>query len=296
MDARQFMQDVASHVAATQLQGSDAHKKALTSLLRDNAHRHRMHDVFPDFVELSALCFSIAIDKLQAEKRSARFADIAKRYTPEELARFPRMLAVLVLWLQCGHADRLGDLFMSLEIANHHGGQFFTPYEVSSLMAGLTLGDIRAQVKQQGFLLVNEPACGSGGMVIACADAIRAQGLQPHQVMHVTAVDIDVTAVHMTYLQLSLLGIPAIVIHGNTLTVDERAHWVTPAHVLERWDLRLRMRRIAEIIGSLSAGEPPQENETASVEADAAPQAADPVASASARIVSQRVEQLGLFS
>ena len=31
----------------------------------------------------------------------------------------------------------------------------------------------------------------------------------------------------MCYIQLSLLGIPAVVIHGNPLTMQEWAHWYT---------------------------------------------------------------------
>ena len=32
----------------------------------------------------------------------------------------------------------------------------------------------------------------------------------------------------MAYIQLSLYGIPAVVIHGNTLTMETWSHWYTP--------------------------------------------------------------------
>ena len=53
--------------------------------------------------------------------------------------------------------------------------------------------------------------------------------------MLVTATDIDLKCVHMCYLQLSLLGIPAVVIHGNSLTLEEHSHWFTPAYILDGW-------------------------------------------------------------
>lgn len=54
----------------------------------------------------------------------------------------------------------------------------------------------------------------------------------------ITATDIDLKCVHMCYLQLSLYGIPAVVIHGNTLTLEEWSHWFTPIYVLHGWRWR----------------------------------------------------------
>lgn len=229
----------------TAMVGRGAHCKELAALLRDNARHHRLHGVFSDFCEMAALSISNAVDKRQFDKREARYMQIVARYEPEEIGRFPRMLAVLVDWLECGFADCLGELFMALELGDHWKGQFFTPYSVSSLMAGITLGDVRPQIERQGFVTISEPACGAGAMVIACADVIHAQSVNYQQAMHVTAVDVDATAVHMAYLQFSLLHIPAIVVHGNSLSLAEWAHWVTPAHVLGGWDRRLRLAREA---------------------------------------------------
>ena len=44
----------------------------------------------------------------------------------------------------------------------------------------------------------------------------------------------------MAYIQLSLWNIPAEVIVGNTLTMELREYWRTPAHYLYDWDARLR--------------------------------------------------------
>lgn len=49
------------------------------------------------------------------------------------------------------------------------------------------------------------------------------------------ATDIDLKCVYMCYLQLSLYGIPAVVIHGNTLTLEEWSRWFTPVYIAHGW-------------------------------------------------------------
>ena len=57
-------------------------------------------------------------------------------------------------------------------------GQFFTPYDVSRMMAEMTFDTVDEIIAEQGFVTVQEPACGAGGMIIAAADVIDAQGLR----------------------------------------------------------------------------------------------------------------------
>ena len=54
-------------------------------------------------------------------------------------------------------------------------------------------------------------------MIIAAACAIRNRGLNYQKCMKVVAQDLDWKSVYMCYLQLSLLGIRAVVVQGNTL-------------------------------------------------------------------------------
>ena len=76
-------------------------------------------------------------------------------------------------------------------------------------------------------------------MVIALAHAMKDLGINYQQHLHVTAVDVDAKCVHMAYLQLALLHIPAVIVHGNSLSLEEHAHWYTPAHILDGWRLKL---------------------------------------------------------
>lgn len=231
------------------LDGTD-HTKELQQLIRATAHRWSQHEVFSDFVELASLSLSNAVDWRQFDAREARYLEIAKKYPRDQFERFPRMLGHLTLAMeQCCATGELGDVlgavYMQLELGNDRAGQFFTPYHVSQLMARLLVGD-GAEAREKGFLDVMEPACGAGGMVIAMADALRQAGLNPQSAMHATCIDIDPRCVHMTYLQLSLLHIPAIVLHGNSLSGEVWSRWYTPAHVLGGWRRRIEERHARE--------------------------------------------------
>lgn len=51
----------------------------------------------------------------------------------------------------------------------------------------------------------------------------------------IQAVDLDIQCVYMTYLNLSLYGIPAVIIHGNAITLEEYDRWYTPVYLMDRW-------------------------------------------------------------
>lgn len=217
-------------------------KKHLIQLLRDNSHRHNLYDVFRDFVEMAALAISNSVDLLQREEREARYLQLIERYRPDEQQRFPRMLGALTVALEAEPDDILGQVFSEMELTNAARGQFFTPYSLCTLTSRLTISaeQAREQIAQRGFVTLQEPACGAGAMVIAVASALHAERINYQQHLHATAVDIDPRAVHMAYLQLSLLGIPATVILGNTLTMEFTEHWYTPMHVVGLWPQKLR--------------------------------------------------------
>ena len=46
------------------------------------------------------------------------------------------------------------------------------------------------------------------------------EGINYQRAMHATCMDADATAVHITYVQLSLLHIPAIVVHGKAFRIQ----------------------------------------------------------------------------
>lgn len=227
--------------------GLDVKQRECVELLMRTAQRHHIGKVFADFCELSAISISNAIDRLQRVKREARYREVIKAYDSDEMLRFSHMLGRTIDALQRDPNDHLGTLYMHLELGSATRGQYFTPMPIARMMAEMSCGDAHQDaIRDHGFISVAEPAVGSGVMVIALAMALKARGINPQQQMHVVATDCDILAVHMAYIQLSLLGLPAVVIHGNSLSGQILEHWVTPFHALRGWDARLKLLVVAE--------------------------------------------------
>jgi len=240
-----------STTVAPAIASAAEHRREITRRIEQLSYRHNRWTVFSDFVELAAISISNAVDLAERAAREQRYAEIAKRYEPDEMALFPEMFAALVDALEGGFDDVLGRVFHDLELHNKYQGQFFTPYALCRVMAQVTLGDresIARIIADRGYFTALEPACGGGAMSIAAAEAMKDAGINYQRQLHVTAVDVDLKCVHMAYLQLALLHVPAVVIHGNSLTLEKHSEWRTPAHVLGGWSWRLR--RAAEPTGT----------------------------------------------
>jgi hypothetical protein len=221
---------------------------SITKMIEGMAHRHHKWTVFGDFVEMAAISVSNAVDLRNRDKREARYMEIVKGYERDEVQKFPEMMGALTLKLEEGFDDVLGRTYHQLELHNKWTGQFFSPYPLCKMMALMTVGDTdpKAIIEERGYLTAMEPCCGSGAMVIALADALKEGGINYQQHLHVTAIDVDLKCVHITFIQLSLLHIPATIIHGNALSVEEWDTWHTPAHIMGGWDWKLRNARKSE--------------------------------------------------
>ena len=92
---------------------------------------------------------------------------------------------------------------------------------------------------------------------------MRSAGFNPQTQLHVTAEDIAPQAVHMAYIHLSLLHVPAVVHRRNTLTLETFDTWRTPAHILGGWSWKFRhtdaLQKTQELLDSepLHSGTPP---------------------------------------
>lgn len=211
-------------------------QKDFEKLVRSLTHRHQLWRVFSDFCEVSALALVNAVEK--NPEREARYLKVVGGYTPEEAQVFPKLLGMTALGLEELDRDFLGEMFMALELGSHWHGQFFTPMAVCRTIAELTLTDADPEriIADRGFVTVQEPAAGAGAMVIAFAGAMKARGLNPQTQSHTTAIDLDSTAAHMAFVQLSLLGLPAVVYRGDTLLMKMHESFATPFHHLGFWE------------------------------------------------------------
>lgn len=229
------------------------HKNKLIKLIEKAAYRHGTWEIFSDFVEIAAITISNSVDRTQFDQREKKYLEVIKRYNKEEAALFPEMFAELVLALEKSATDILGELFMELELGSKWKGQVFTPMSVCRAMAQMTLINAKQLVKEKGFITVMEPASGGGALIIALANELKDLGLNYQQTMVVEAADLDIKAVYMSYIQFSLLGIPAVVFHRNTLTMETYSAWKTPAYILGGWWHRNQKKDIK--LQELSSGQ-----------------------------------------
>lgn len=211
------------------------HVKAFLKTIEHFRYKHHIYDVFRDWTELAAAelhqaPYHAGLPKDEAFGRvEAEYLAVAKKYQREDFDCFAELLGITWTALSEDKQDFLGQCYMQLEIGNKRAGQFFTPYEVSLLVARLSVSDPSPLIAEQGFITLHEPACGSGGMVIAVAQVIEDAKHDPATTLYFDAVDIDRQCANMTYIQTSLLGLTGVVRHGETLRMEMRSYRFTSA-------------------------------------------------------------------
>lgn len=210
-------------------------KSNMVKMFQELSYKHSLWEVYSDFLEMSAIVISNSLDIRNHRTREERYLEIVKKYTKEELAIFPKLLVELAHALEEKVSDVLGELFMEMELGGKWQGQFFTPYHVCLATAEISFQGVDKIIEEIGYITVNEPACGGGAMILAFAEIMKKHGYNPQEQMKVICNDLDLKAVHMSYIQLSLLGIPAMVYHMNTLSMEMFSEWKTPLWLLGGW-------------------------------------------------------------
>ena len=68
--------------------------------------------------------------------------------------------------------------------------------------------DPASLMTERGFIRLEEPASGAGGMIFAAADVLETKGFDPRSTLYAEALDVASLCFKMTYLQLALLSRP----------------------------------------------------------------------------------------
>lgn len=207
-------------------------KENMIKLFNDFDKKYDINTVFSDFLEINAIAISNSVDKTDFDKKEERYKQIVKNYTKDEVKVFARIFAELVLELEDNPSDVLGDLFFKFKLNDSKKGQVFTPLHIAKMMAAFTLKDAKKNIEEKGYVSLLEPSCGSGVNVIGCALYLKDIGINYQNHLFVEATDIDLRCTLMTYIQLSLLGVPALVYHGDTLKQEKYSCWKTPFYCL----------------------------------------------------------------
>ena len=201
-------------------------------------YKHR-YDVFRDFVTMSAITLRNAVVK--NPELEEEYLKIIHSYEKDDQQKLPQLLAILIELLEFEPKDVLGTLYMGLELTSKDKGQFFTPSHICDLMANLT-HDSDLEHIDKPFVTLSDPCCGGGGLVLAFVKMMISHGHNPADRLWVQCIDIDRMVALMCYIQLTLWNVPAQVIVGNTLSLEFRESWYTPAHMLGNWKCKLAQR------------------------------------------------------
>lgn len=206
-----------------------------------SVYRFDKHQLISDVFECGAITISNMVDLIAKEEREKRYLQVIKKYQKEEQTLIAEIFSMIfallssVVYDNGRFYDNLGELFMRCNQGSSSAGQYFTPFQVSAMMARMIIGDeILEKAQNDGILTLNDSCCGGGGMMMAALDVLKNKyHINYTRNCFILCSDIDLRCVHMTYLQLALAGVPAIVKHQNSLTGETWSVWKTPAFIIQ---------------------------------------------------------------
>lgn len=243
-------------------------QKAFTEVVEQTAYAKDRGSVFSDWAEIAALSLHqlpyhaghLPQDK-NFERCEQSYLALVKNYAREDLDRFGRLLALTTEALTLYPGDFLGETYGSLGLQNQRAGQIFTPFPVSQAIAKMQMGNLAEQIKDKSIITISDPACGAGGMLIAAALEVKQQQYDPRSVVQFHAADISRTCFNMTYIQLALCDLQAVVQHGNSLSGEIWESRPTPQmRLFQDWlnhqSLQQKAQRLLDIIRQAEASAP----------------------------------------
>lgn len=204
-------------------------KKCILDIIHNLSNNKNTHSVFSDVVICCA--YALANASNFSQEREDRFNKIIKSYGNQGVSQFASILAHLFNnYSNKKGSDILGEVYEELKLNNEKFGQFFTPLNVCNFMSEITIdkNDAKKKIKDQGFISVSDPACGSGRLLYSSYLTLLDCGVNSDDILLV-GDDVDLLCSCMTYIQLSLTGASAIVNHKNTITGELYDTFYTPS-------------------------------------------------------------------
>ncbi len=220
--------------------------KEFTTKLQSLDKSKRIYDVFRDFLTLDTC--ALAQPFYRSDEIEQIYLETVNRYTKEQAEEFSQLLAFLIGALTEKHQDFLGQVYMQLNLGNSAKGQFFTPYHVSQLMSEINFVEVEEKLNEQEFITLSDPCCGSAGMIIAFAETMKNKGYNYQNQLFVEVIDIDEMCFMMAYIQLSLYGIPARVMLGDSLVWKFSKVLYTPFYFVNGFQGKLKQQYVKKEI------------------------------------------------
>lgn len=194
-----------------------------------------LNNVFTTFLEMLAVSLNAQVDPRYAEEREKRYQQMVSGMSQEMLFTYARMFALMYMAVK-EHSeepsDILGSIYHRLGLNNEWNGQFFTDDHICRMMAMISNLNGESYAHRKNPVVTKDHACGSGAMFLASVWDMKQKGVDYKTKTLFVGRDIDIRCVWMAYIQMFLYEIPAIIIHGNSITMEEWSEWVTPYALL----------------------------------------------------------------
>jgi type I restriction enzyme M protein len=178
------------------------------------------YNIFADFIDYTIAC--LLFDGCEATSKRLQ-QHYGKHYN-----LFAELFKELITTYENGikystWTDPLGDLYMGISSKSKKSGfgQFFTPPEICTMMAKMTIGENSTK-----YLKINDPACGSGRTLLAANSFLNE--------CFVFGEDLDPLCTKMAAINLAIHGCQGQVCCMNSITQDWYfAFEINPYHRME---------------------------------------------------------------
>lgn len=192
--------------------------------------------VYRDWCRMFALSIANSVTPKDCDlwkRREEQYLETVKKYSKDDAVKFSEMCAHLTLAFERDpFQDYLGCIYMELFGGQKKLGQCFTPIDICKVCA---ITAIETPVDGEIKTLADE-CVGGGAMMIAACSHYYDHKVDYQRWLKITCGDIDTLCVHMSYIQLSLIGARAEVYHRNAITRECWDRFVTPMEIL--WPMK----------------------------------------------------------
>ncbi len=228
------------------LSGSDydIYNEFITDFNALAGNKHDKYDLFIDFIRMGGLAYiqAMELNGDKKENREKEFKIIEDKYTKEEFNELAKLLSDLTLIAEAKSevVDVIGELIGKLDISSDKTLKFYQDWAKSLIIAETTFVDYEKAIKEQGYISVYDPSCGVGSTALAAAHFLKNKGVNYQKELYVEVWDTDLDRIYATLIQLTLYGIPAKVIWGNSLKKEIKESFYTVMYFYGGWSFRIK--------------------------------------------------------
>ena len=220
--------------------------KAFLNLLPKVSNSHNPADIFRDVCRIFSLSIrgTVTISQIEKDEIEKQYQSFVSKYGNEGMSKIATLLAYTVEALELRRSDFLGHIYEALNATVKSFGQFLTPDSIAKMMGQVTFST--HDIEHGKIIRMDDPSCGAGALLIEAAEAYITNGGRQGDLL-LYGEDLDATACCITYVQFSLLGYAAIVMHQDTLSMKVyEGPWYTPCYFAHGMPMRLIAEGMSE--------------------------------------------------